>query len=220
MDTTEALNYATQKHADQARRDGSPYIMHPMAIACSLKEKGYEEKYIVTALFHDLLEDTDATEEEILELSDPDVLEAVKLLTKTPENKESYIDAILDNPIAKVVKNEDRIHNLQCAVTADPAFVTGYLTNTEQYLGKFSKELDKAYQKLKDLNNNCEYTTDASVDDYVLYRTFEDKAWEMNFSIRTWEECDPYFWTELDDNAKSISKTEAEQMIRSYNEGR
>ena len=47
-----------------------------------LKKEGYDIEYQIVALFHDLLEDTDATEDEIRSIAGEEVLQAVKLLTK------------------------------------------------------------------------------------------------------------------------------------------
>ena len=77
-----ALAFAAQKHSGQTRIGGLPYITHPVAVSEIVKNQGFGEDYIITALFHDLLEDTDATENEIDELGGEKVLEAVKLLTK------------------------------------------------------------------------------------------------------------------------------------------
>ena len=74
--------FATEKHKGQFRIGGEPYIMHPLAVAEIVRNQGYGMDYQITALFHDLLEDTDATEEEIFDLGGARVLEAVRLLTK------------------------------------------------------------------------------------------------------------------------------------------
>ena len=78
--------------------------------------------YQLTALFHDLLEDTDATEEEIFDLGGARVLEAVRLLTKQEGYvMAEYVAGIRTNPIAFVVKAADRLHNLRTAFCTDEA---------------------------------------------------------------------------------------------------
>ena len=61
-----AIEFASKKHKGQKRIGGDDYITHPIAVYEMVKEKGYGEDYLITALFHDLLEDTDAIESEIL----------------------------------------------------------------------------------------------------------------------------------------------------------
>ena len=213
-----ALEYASERHMGQKRKDGTPYIFHPMWVADYLIETGItDEDYIIAALVHDLLEDTDATEKAILSYSNMKVLEDVKLLTKTKDNKDIYIEKILKNDIAKAVKNADRIHNLKCARTADLDFVKRYLINTkENYLGKFSKELDREYESLKKMyDNRYTYIIDTSVDDSPVYRTNESTACVFDRKNREWIPCDKYFWTELGDDAKNITEEEAIKLISS-----
>ena len=60
-------------------------------------------QYQVTAILHDVLENTDATEEEVAKFG-PDILIAVRLLTKKPEQDEfDYVQKILGNHIASVL---------------------------------------------------------------------------------------------------------------------
>ena len=77
-----AYEFAKKKHGTQKRIGGDPYITHPVAVAKILKKEGYNIEYLIVALFHDLLEDTDATEDEIRSIAGEEVLQAVKLLTK------------------------------------------------------------------------------------------------------------------------------------------
>lgn len=149
-DYSYALAFAAKKHADQTRKDGSAYIMHPVLVAHALAFAGYGMEYQITGLFHDLLEDTDATEEEILDLSNEAVLRAVILLTKEEGyDHGDYISRILADPIAKQVKNQDRIYNLQDCDHATADFRRKYIEDTKAwYVGRFSKELDDAYEAL------------------------------------------------------------------------
>jgi (p)ppGpp synthase/HD superfamily hydrolase len=111
---TLALDFARKKHKGQKRIGGKDYITHPIAVWEIIKKQGYNEDYQITALFHDLLEDTDATENEILEYGNQNILTAVKLLTKQKDyDMKEYIDGIKNNPIAFAVKSADRLHNLQ-----------------------------------------------------------------------------------------------------------
>ena len=144
-----ALEFASQKHKGQKRIGGADYISHPIAVCEMVKNQGYGEDYQITALFHDLLEDTDATENEILRFSNQDVLTAVKLLTKEKGyDMQKYIDAIKNNPIAFVVKNADRLHNLQCALVTSVEFKRKYILETVDWYLDFSKDIRSAVKKL------------------------------------------------------------------------
>lgn len=74
-----AIAFAAEKHMGQTRRDGTPYIFHPLTVAELLKRYGYDIDYQVAGVLHDVLEDTDATDEEVKAFG-KDVYEAVKLV--------------------------------------------------------------------------------------------------------------------------------------------
>ena len=144
-----ALEYAKKKHDGQKRIGGDDYITHPIAVCEIVKSDGLDENYQIAALFHDLLEDTDATEEEILEYSSPEILEAVKLLTKEKGyDMAQYIGAIKNNPIARAVKAADRLHNLQCALVTNEEFKRKYILETVDWYLDFSIEIRKAVKEL------------------------------------------------------------------------
>lgn len=111
---SDALLYATTMHAGQMRKDEkTPYICHPIEVANMVRQEGYGEEEQIAALLHDTLEDTEAKEADILELFGANVLEAVKALTrKKGEPEEQYVNRILENHTAVVVKSADKIHNL------------------------------------------------------------------------------------------------------------
>lgn len=154
----EAIIFATEKHAHQTRKEGIPYILHPLTVAKMLQDRGFSLDYQLAALFHDLLEDTDATEEEILNLSNPQILQAVKLVTK----EEGYVPQqykmrIMECDIARMVKLADRLHNLESAVATTLKFQKKYILDTETYyldMAKgtlFEKEIHDVLAALKRL---------------------------------------------------------------------
>lgn len=147
-----ALAFATHKHEGQYRIGGQPYITHPIEVAHMVREKGYGIDYQITALFHDLLEDTDATEDEIEELGGTNVREAVVLLTKKEGYvMEKYVSAIKANKIAFPVKAADRLHNLRSADCTDEEFKRKYIIETVQWYLDFCPEIGKEVRRLAGL---------------------------------------------------------------------
>lgn len=145
----EALAYATRKHEGQYRIGGAPYILHPIAVAEDLRKQGYDMDYQIAGLFHDLLEDTDATEQEIEAMAGVQVLDVVQRLTK----REGYVMAeyvaqIRENPMAMAVKTADRLHNLRCAVVADEKFRRSYILESIDWYLDFSPEIPRAVKIL------------------------------------------------------------------------
>ena len=144
-----AFEFAKAKHKGQLRIGGDDYITHPIAVMEIVKNEGFDENYQIAALFHDLLEDTDASEEEILEYGNEEILTAVKLLTKEKGyDMAEYIGAIKQNPIAFAVKAADRLHNLQCAVITNEEFKRKYILETVDWYLDFSVDIRKAVKRL------------------------------------------------------------------------
>ena len=144
-----ALEFAKAKHKGQKRIGGDDYITHPIAVSQIVKNQGFDEIYQIAALFHDLLEDTDSTEEEILKYGNRQILEAVILLTKKKGyDMAEYVGSIKQNPIAFAVKAADRLHNLQCAIVTDEEFKRKYILETVDWYLDFSIDIRKAVKRL------------------------------------------------------------------------
>lgn len=140
-DLKKALDFAKKKHEGQMRWGGIPFITHPIAVAAYLQKRGYGQDVLITALFHDLLEDTDATEAEILALSNQGVLDAVTLLTKPkPYDMKDYLGGIAGNAVAKDVKCADRIHNLLTTEASDKAFRKKYYNESVHWYVDFFRD--------------------------------------------------------------------------------
>ena len=120
-----AVTYADNKHCHQKRKDGSPYIIHPLAVAEIVCEMGLDIDAILGALLHDCIEDTDASHEEIEKLFGNTVAELVEGVTKlTRANFTSSEEAQMENlrkmfmAMSKdirvvLIKIADRLHNMR-----------------------------------------------------------------------------------------------------------
>lgn len=152
-----AIAFASEKHVNQKRKDGTPYIFHPMAVAELLKRYGYDIDYQVAGILHDVLEDTDATDEEVRAFGE-DIYKAVKLVTRPKGADEAeYVKNILTNHMAAVVKNADKIHNMCDIVTTnDRNAILNYAKKVEKYYKeKFSYALDNAIDNALYMSDFC-----------------------------------------------------------------
>ena len=105
----QALKFIAAKHAGQKRRNGNPYIIHPIRVSQEVKSD--EEK--VVALLHDVVEDTQTSLKEIADTFGKPVAEAVEALTcRVGEDYIEYIKRVKANPIAATVKIADISDNL------------------------------------------------------------------------------------------------------------
>ena len=128
-----AVEYASNKHKDQKRKDGSPYIIHPLAVAEVVAEMGLDLDAVLGALLHDCIEDTDASHEEIEQLFGQTVAELVEGVTKlTRANFSSTEQAQMENlrkmfmAMSKdirvvLIKIADRLHNMRTMQYQSPA---------------------------------------------------------------------------------------------------
>lgn len=121
----EAFEFANEAHKGVKRRSGEPYIMHPLAVAkIATREMGLGTTSVISALLHDVVEDTDYTVEDIANLFGPKVASIVDGLTKisgvmgsdTSQQAESFRKMILtlaDDVRVILLKIADRLHNMR-----------------------------------------------------------------------------------------------------------
>lgn len=111
--TKKAMQICFQAHKEQTDKSGVPYVFHPFHVAECMKD----EDSTVTALLHDVVEDTDWTFEGLqAEGFGENVMEALRLLTHkdgifSEEDYLQYVTALKENPIARAVKIADLEHN-------------------------------------------------------------------------------------------------------------
>ena len=120
-----AVDYARNKHKDQKRKDGSPYIIHPLAVAEIVTEMGLDTDAILGAVLHDCIEDTDASHDEIARLFGDTVAELVEGVTKLTradfstkeeaqmENLRKMFMAMSKDIRVVLIKIADRLHNMR-----------------------------------------------------------------------------------------------------------
>ena len=121
----DAYQYARVHHEGQLRKDGSPYITHPLEVAHLVAELGLDADSIMAALLHDTIEDTDATHEEVAHRFSPtvaDLVEGVTKLTKVKytsteekqmENLRKMLMAMAKDVRVILIKICDRVHNIR-----------------------------------------------------------------------------------------------------------
>ena len=111
----QALAFAARKHAGTYRRDSSNYIIHPIRVSQGVKTSRQK----IIALLHDVLEDTEATYMEVLEMFGPEIAGPVDALTRRKgEEYFDYIKRVVRYPDATAVKIADIADNLSDAPSA------------------------------------------------------------------------------------------------------
>ena len=121
----QAIEYAENKHSAQKRKDGSPYIIHPLAVAEIIAEMGLDTDAILGALLHDCIEDTDASFEDIARrfgTTTAELVEGVTKLTRANfssseerqmENLRKMFMAMSKDIRVVLIKIADRLHNMR-----------------------------------------------------------------------------------------------------------
>ncbi len=122
-----AYVFAANRHQGQVRRSGEAYLVHPLTVAWMLAEMELDEIAIAAGLLHDILEDTETTEEQLELEFGPDVTRLVVALTKISTYESSFTSreeteaenfrrlllASTDDVRVIIVKLADRLHNMR-----------------------------------------------------------------------------------------------------------
>ena len=83
--TREALAFAASHHEGQTRDlDDTPFVTHPVEVACLLHEAGYSDEVVAAGVLHDVLEDTDAQVDELEQSFGSRVAELVAAVSDDP----------------------------------------------------------------------------------------------------------------------------------------
>lgn len=106
-----AITVALEAHEGVLDKSGQPYILHPLHLMMQMET----EEAQITAVLHDVVEDSDMTLEDLAGLGFPaTVIEALALLTHDKESVAyaEYIAGINGNTLARQIKLADLEHNM------------------------------------------------------------------------------------------------------------
>lgn len=121
----QAYLFASEKHKNQVRKSGDPYIVHLLGVARILSELNTGPTTIIAGLLHDTIEDTDTTEEEIIEKFGKEVCYLVQGVTKVTrlsdyhnvdfeaESHRKIFIAMAKDIRVIIIKLADRLHNMR-----------------------------------------------------------------------------------------------------------
>ena len=120
-----AFEFAAQRHSAQWRLSGEPYMSHPLEVTWILAEMQMDQVCLVTALLHDVLEDTQTSYEELARVFGDDVARCVNGVTKLSkinlanredrqaESVRKMLLAMVEDIRVILVKLADRLHNMR-----------------------------------------------------------------------------------------------------------
>ena len=120
-----AYTYAEEMHSGQKRASGEPYFTHPCAVAEILVDLGLDTPSVAAAFLHDVIEDTSATEDDILKRFGKEILTLVDGVTKLDkinyhtheeedaENFRKIFVAMANDVRVIIIKLADRLHNMR-----------------------------------------------------------------------------------------------------------
>ena len=196
-----AVHYADAKHEYQKRKDGSPYIIHPLAVAEIVAEMGLDTDAVLGAILHDCIEDTDASHDDIATIFNPTVAELVEGVTKLTrtdftsqeekqmENLRKMFMAMSKDIRVVLIKIADRLHNMRTMQYQTPKKQVIKCRETMDIYAPLAHRLgmQKMKWELEDLSLRYLYPEDhAKLTEYLTSRKDQDEAFmnKVQFTIR------------------------------------
>ena len=202
-----AVDYANEKHKLQKRKDGSPYIIHPLAVAQIVAEMGLDIDAVLGALLHDCIEDTDASHEDIEKIFGTTVAELVEGVTKLTranfstseqaqmENLRKMFMAMSKDIRVVLIKIADRLHNMRTMQYQTPEKQIKKCRETMDIYAPLAHRLgmQKIKWELEDIalrylapdayNDILNYLNMHKEQDEVFMRTIQDKITQRLSSV-------------------------------------
>ena len=177
----DAIKYAEEKHKTQKRKDGSPYIIHPLAVAQIIAEMGLDTDAILGALLHDCIEDTDASFEDIARRFGTVTAELVEGVTKLTranfssseeqqmENLRKMFMAMSKDIRVVLIKIADRLHNMRTMQYQTPAKQISKCRETMDIYAPLAHRLGMQKMKWELEDIALQYLDAAGYEDIMAY---------------------------------------------------
>ncbi|MFZ0037481.1 MAG: bifunctional (p)ppGpp synthetase/guanosine-3',5'-bis(diphosphate) 3'-pyrophosphohydrolase [Candidatus Acidiferrales bacterium] len=127
-----AYDFAAERHSDQTRASGDPYLSHPLEVAHILADMKFDATTLTAALLHDVVEDTKVPLDRISEMFGPEVARLVEGTTKISrldflapearqaENVRKMLLAMVNDVRVVMIKLADRLHNMRTLQFLEP----------------------------------------------------------------------------------------------------
>ncbi len=183
-----AAYFANTKHENQKRKSGEPYIIHPLAVAETLIQLNMDADTVCAGLLHDVIEDTDTSEEKITELFGKNVCELVQGVTKIANIKSLSKSAQEAETIRKmflamsknmpviIIKLADKLHNMRTLQYMEPTRAKEIASDCLDIYAPLADRLGIAWMKaeLEDLSlKTLKPDTYQYIQDYLLAKKNE-----------------------------------------------
>ena len=193
-----AYNFAYDKHKDQRRKSGEPYILHPVQVAGILEKLDFNTDVICAALLHDTVEDCGVTVEEIETLFNKQIAQIVDAVTAiesdtfNPDtenifsNTDDFLKQALEdqtyqklisigknNIFGFYIKFADRLNNLQTIGVFPKYKKEAKITETRKWIIPLAKILKTKFF-YENLNNECFLISTEDENEKYLYTYSND----------------------------------------------
>ena len=193
-----AFNLAREAHAQQKRKSGEPYIIHPIAVARIVAEEmklGAEP--VCAAFLHDVVEDTEYTDDDIKKLFGEDVAFLVRVVTKKKKQKyamsqqldnfKQMLDSMHYDVRAILIKLADRLHNMRTLSSMAPAKQMKIAGETDYFYAPLANRLGLYPLKIELENLSFRYRCPheyQKIADLIEHDKEQDKIRMASFSSR------------------------------------
>ena len=196
-----AYELAAKMHDGQLRKSGEPYIIHPVEVAKILASLGMDEQTIIAGLLHDVVEDTEYTEEQLKEDFGEEVTLLVDGVTKLgnlvfetkedaqAENLRKMFLAMSKDIRVLIIKLADRLHNMRTINYMSPAEDRGKIKRNSRNLRAARKSSGNVRYQIRTGGHRSEAAPSGFLQRTVPTDQSEKRAARGDISIKSSRNC-------------------------------